>query len=824
MQVGVGQMKKLLAWIGIVFATSLMGCGNDTLDELRNTSEPLTPRSTWEFDPANGKLPLPNDLLFNGTTDGTLNIPGEAEATNYIDPQIALGALDGWSTVSPITVNVVLAKNAEGEALTLLASSVQKALAVRLFEATTGGPLSSDTSCKTEDATDALAVCKLGAELTFGVDFTTSVTETGIAIVPLKPLKPAQSYLYVTTNLIQDSEGRAVTASSSYNLLKLDIITKPLATPEQLLLQKLVNSYEKTLASTHGVNSETITYSGLFTTQSIGVVTQTLKSLMLASPYAPSFIATPAQPVGSPTVAQALGLTVSNDLVYQLANATDVYSATIRIPIYGTCSKSECLSTTGAPLINGRWFAQGDNPLAVLAALGAKTLSEANFAQQANNQGVDPTAALTNPTLLVGKSFNLDNGNPVDASKHITKLNPIPKIVRYEIIPVLITIPNTTRLGAIGITQVKPATGWPSVITMHGLGASKEASLIYAGTYASVGVATISIDMPLHGERSFGLVNGSYTVSATDDEFGEAIGQSDLYQNGNPLVFVNIASTLTTRDNFNQGTADHLALRLVLSGFGAGSSLLDGTKVSAQGLSLGAIVGSSFATQASKGVTNPANGEQISPNPYGLNALSLVAPAGGLAGSFVGSPTFKPLLIASETFQTIFNEANSQTKFQPGSSEYDALLDKVFAGFIPQFSFAVQTAIDTIDPINYGSDLSAASLPVHLIEVVGDATNKSDQVLPNRVAGFPLSGTEPLITQIKLACVRDSTDGSGAVRFLKGHHSSIVSPAEVNGVTDGSAVAATTEMQLQVARYAKSAADGTARITTTNKSIIQDCN
>ncbi|HCE51619.1 MAG TPA: hypothetical protein DER18_09335, partial [Shewanella baltica] len=56
-----------------------------------------------------------------------------------------------------------------------------------------------------------------------------------------------------------------------------------------------------------------------------------------------------------------------------------------------------------------------------------------------------------------------------------------------------------------------------------------------------------------------------------------------------------------------------------------------------------AIVGTDFATYASTGMKNPATGDAL-PNAYGIKAVSLAAPAGGLAGTFAGSATFGPVL------------------------------------------------------------------------------------------------------------------------------------------------------------------------------------
>ena len=824
-------MKRLILGVAIASALGLTGCGEDSFNELKDKTEPLVPESHMVFDPANSKVPLPNDLLFSGTKDGTLSIPGESSG-NYVDPQIALGALDGWSTTSPISIDIDLAKKHDGTPLTLMAASVAQPGAVRMFEATVGGPLSSDAECT---AKPSVSACKVGAELQFGVDFVSTASGNKVVIVPLKPLKAGQSYIYATTNLIQDSEGRGIAPSTTYGLLKLDITTLPLETPDQLMLQTLVNSYEKGIAAAHNVDPSTISYSGLFTTQSVANVYETTKLLMAkGAPYAPSFAQMPT-PAGY-TVAQAAGLTPAAGAAYVVSSLADVYSATIKLPIYGDCSSVSCLSTEGKPLINGHWKAQGDSPVSVLLALQAGTLSQNNFGMQAVANGIaNPADALANPSLMAGKTWLLDDGTAVDKTKHLTKFNPIPAIKGYETVPVLISIPNAAKLAALYNNPdlaTAPLAGWPTTIALHGLGGGKEMSLAYAGTYAAMGVATIAIDMPLHGARSFDANNdGIYEVTATDPSFPAPSDKPDAYKNGNPLVFVNISSTLSVRDNFRQATMDHLGVRFALNKLVTDlakeneAQLFDVTKISAQGLSLGAIVGTDFATYASTGMKNPATGDTL-PNAYGIKALSLAAPAGGLAGSFAGSATFGPVLFsnikASATFQALVDKANT-AGYEVGSPEYAALVQAVYAQFIPTFAFAVQTAVDSADPINHAATLKATGLPVHLIEIAGDGNgNLPDQVLPNRVDNFPLSGTEPLISAIGLPCVDTTSKGHGVVRFSKGHHSSIVSPSETDA-TDGMAAAATVEMQTQVATYAATAGKGDATILVTNSDVIATC-
>ncbi|MBB1270202.1 VolA/Pla-1 family phospholipase [Shewanella sp. SR44-3] len=831
-------MKRLILGVAITSALGLTGCGEDSTNELIEKATPLIPVSHMVFDPANGKLPVPNDLLFSGTNDGTINMPNNVEAAgNYVNPQIAIGALDGWSTTSPISIDIKFAKDHDGTVLTLDTASVAQAGAVRVFEATVGGALSGDPECKAAAASSA---CKVGAELVYGVDFISVGSGSKIAIIPLKPLKAKQSYIYATTKLIQDSKGRAIEPSETYTLVKLDIETNYLATPAQRGLQTLVNSYEKGMASEHGVDTSEITYSGLFTTQSVADVYETTKLLMASSePYKPSFVQAPT-PMGI-TVAQALQLPSAHPS-YETADLADLYTATIRLPIYGNCSSAACVLDDNAEpeqkkrLNNSRWAAQFDSPLSVLLAVQNGTMSTAHFATQAIAQGVDPVEAQTNPALLAGKTFTLNDGTAADKTKHLTKFNPIPAIKGYENIKVQITLPNGPKLAAYimgkGGTFVPPAAGWPTTIAMHGLGGGKEMALSYAGTYAAAGIATIAMDMPLHGERSFDANNdGIYEVTATLKDYGSVVGKPDAFNKGTILDFINIASSLMVRDNFRQATLDHLSLRLLLTGMAQQLSdakqpqVFDVSKISVQGLSLGGIVGSTLSTYASTGLKDPTTGADLG-NPFAINAASLVAPAGGLAGSFAGSASFAQTLFTNvtkdPTFIALVAEKNT-AGYVEGTPEYVALVQAVYAGFIPSFALAIQTAVDSVDPVNHGAKLASLGLPVHLIEVVGDgADNKPDQTLPNSVAGFPLSGTEPFIRSLGLGCVAETTQGSGAVRFAKGHHSSIVDPSETSA-TDGMAAAATVEMQMQVAGFAQSAGMGTPTIAVTNPSVIASC-
>ena len=146
------------------------------------------------------------------------------------------------------------------------------------------------------------------------------------------------------------------------------------------------------------------------------------------------------------------------------------------------------------------------------------------------------------------------------------------------------------------------------------------------------------------------------------------------------------------------------------------------------------------------------------------------------------------------------------------------------AGF-SSFTFAAQTVIDSGDPLNYLRTLTATNTPTHLIEVVGDGgTNLSDQVLPNTVTTSPLAGTEAAITLLGLPSVSSTLASaapvSGAVRFLNGHHSSIIDPSIRENVSPDASLSAraTAEMQSQVAAFALS---GGQQIPVTDTAIVQ---
>ncbi len=211
------------------------------------------------FDPTAGQLPFPTNLLFGGSTDGTLNIP-VTDPTNLADPRVAMNELDGFSTVAPLTAQF---------SSTLKADTVRAGGTVRVFEVTLTG---------------SFAITEVKRELKAGSDYSANLlpqdaNQTTLNIHPLLPLKPKTGYLVVLTDGIQDSGGFDASPSQTYALTKL---TTPLvdANGKSVIpglsdaqaralepLRQLVNNQEAAAAS-QGVARSSIVLSWTFMTQS----------------------------------------------------------------------------------------------------------------------------------------------------------------------------------------------------------------------------------------------------------------------------------------------------------------------------------------------------------------------------------------------------------------------------------------------------------------------------------------------------------------------------------------------------------------------------
>ncbi|MCA1931750.1 VolA/Pla-1 family phospholipase [Rheinheimera sp.] len=797
-------MNKLLLSFAIASALGLAGCGGESLDEIKDDTqtggEVQVPLSRVVYDPANGVLSAPNDLLLQGTTDGTLFMPGEKnaagthiDAPNYADPTTALGALDGWSTQNPFTVALSFTAG-----VTLDAASVQQAGAVYLVETLMGDPASPDANCR---AVPRGTACKAVDSLTYGVDYISRASGNSVAIIPLKPLKPATTYILVFTDAIKDSEGRSVAPSSSYELVKQDIATKPLGTAAQLALQAVINSFENAV-SAESINKAGIIYTAAITTQSTAPVFTTIKQLMAPSPLnnntPPSVMLTNTGAVVSDVLfpGQAVADSLADPrFIFKLAK---LYTGTINLPYYLGAATAE---NPTAPL-STRWTARCDSG-AIIASLtqAQKTALEAGITNPAQAGNDAFCNAASNGAL---RDFGLDK------QRHLTKFNVIPKVNSTQTLAVQVTVPDEVRGAALGL--VKPAAGWPVVILQHGITSKKEDMLAITGALSARGFATIAIDHPLHGSRGFGALNAS---------------------NGNATVYMNLSNLLVTRDNLRQSIADMLGLRLGMN-FNNQPGLLNTQDVQFLGHSLGAISGTSMVALA-----NTTTGNAQLDALYKIRAATLAMPGGAVANFLLDSASFGPTIKASvllgaggATAQGYIDFATSNSCGAGQSAPYAACFNSFVQALsatnptalaalnasFSSFAFAAQTVTDAGDPNNYAAMLAASATPTYIIEVVGDqASQLPDQVIPNRTP-MPLAGTEPLAALLGASAVNNvagtyPVTGTALSRFIAGGHSSILSPT--------ASAAATTEMQSQSVSFFMSRGAG---VLVTNGAVMAPAN
>lgn len=595
-------------------------------------------------------------------------------------------------------------------------ASVVPGQSVRIFEVSLSAPGGGTTG--------------IVRELAGGTEFVTALapsdaTGRTLAIIPTQPLQQLTSYLVVLTDGIRDTSGNDATPDQTYFLSKRP---DPLCTngqsTEPLLpattacalepLRRLTNSH-LAVAGAAGIARDDVVLSWVFTTQSITPVMQAVRS-----------VTEPGQMrlVNSGMTTAAAGL----------PPIADIHIGTLTVPYYLSAPSA---ANPTAPL-NGFWK----------AAPGA-------YVPPFDAAGLSPL------------------------STNITFANPFPVKTSDVTIPVLATIPNAAS------GRSRPASGWPVVIFQHGITGNRTHALAVSATLAAQGFAVIAIDMPLHGlppDSPFAIGNSPFAAIASERTFNvdyinntTGAAGSDGVVDASGAHFINLSSLLTSRDNLRQAVADLFVLTASIPSLdidGNGMGDFDSSNIQFVGLSLGAIVGTSF----------------LALEPH-VNVGLLSVPGGGVARLLDGSVSFGPRIRAGLAASGV----------QAGTPTYDS------------FMGAAQQVIDSIDPINYGYASAQNSILLH--EVVGAGSSLPDQVVPNSVPGAPLSGTEPLIRVLGLSTITGTTQAAngirGAVRFTAGEHASLINPTTP---------AVTAEMQGQMASLL---ASGGAAVMVQDSSVIR---
>ncbi|MGH8197070.1 MAG: hypothetical protein ACRETI_02770, partial [Steroidobacteraceae bacterium] len=318
--------------MSIRFAAALLlaglllgGCSGTSSDGIGPTNpqsgngDPANPPGVGAFRasfvPLSGVLPFPTDLYFNGSTDGTLNIP----ATPFLPNAAALNALDGYSTVAPATARF----SAPIDPATISGASVIM--------------LEVDVSNTTKATTGFRGALAYGTDYTARVATTFDSGGSTLEILPLRPLTPSTGatnigYLLILTNGLQDLNGNAATPDADYVAIKNAQPTCAAITNASLNGICLLTGAHLAIAGAVGVPAANIVLTFSFSTQA------TADSVGIAAALA--------QPGGIGVAFTGLNLSALNPALPPIA---DVYVGTLEIPYYHDPAAPLTGSWRGAP-------------------------------------------------------------------------------------------------------------------------------------------------------------------------------------------------------------------------------------------------------------------------------------------------------------------------------------------------------------------------------------------------------------------------------------------------------------------------------------------
>ncbi|MEH6359037.1 MAG: Ig-like domain-containing protein, partial [Pseudomonadales bacterium] len=341
-----------------------------------------------------------------------------------------------------------------------------------------------------------------------------------------------------------------------------------------------------------------------------------------------------------------------------------------------------------------------------------------------------------------------------DESTNVTYRYPFPESVGTNYSPVMITMPAEIDYGVGAGTC---ATPFPVVMYVHGITGARTNGLAYSAGLAANCIATVAIDLPLHGiapltsdsdgtptnnavlpftvepglaaftSSPYAGVAANPTYSGTT--FENLTEQHDsISQNGTGIrhamdfdgtvdtdgtdgtpsagtsgsTIINLFNFTRSRDNIQQAVVDLLNLNASLVNIDTelGGTKLDLTKVFVAGHSLGAIFATTFAAVNNDPAVLAAN--------TNLNKVQGVILSNGgsqITKLLENSPSFAPTILGSL----------AGAGLTQGSSD----LEKYFS--------ILQASIDSVDPVMTGGLLAATGTPIVLFNMVGGDALPTDE-------------------------------------------------------------------------------------------------
>lgn len=746
----------------VLSTVTLQGCGGSDTEKAPPPSGPeaYSVGTHPRFDPIISDLPFNTDLIFAAaaTTDGTANLGAPTDPV-----RATVNQLDGFSTSAFFDI--------------LISGGVNPASAVAsqtvfLIELSATG--------------DALNPANITG-ITGLADYDVQVlsldggTNNTLRIRPLKPLKPKTKYLVALTNDLRDSSNAPLTRSWTYNALR---------DPNYTTLEALVPVRNAI------VGWETLA-SGFLAAASGGALSPAAAKdkLVLTYTFTTTDPTAPMVAMAAPRAAIA-GLQISAGV--PPANAVANVS---QLDSLGLLSTPKARSL-GVSVLTGIDFNTFSSQLA--ASVGKLYTGYIKLPYyQTSAEGLAFGEYLKRswkPDLTLAGALGVTVPMDVDGSYNVTYRYPFAAKTSDQSVPLQVTMPQDSWVpgyaGAANCGQIYAATGYPTVIYVHGITSDRASVLALGHTLASRCIATVAIDLPLHGvpansalvnvlnvERSqvipFAALYGSnapkerhFNVAGSGGAPAPMNFATPGATDGSGAQFINLGYLTNTRDNNRQAVMDLLNLNASLSNLNdemreSLATGLDVNRVYVVGASLGGILGSVFTTVNQLAIAGDAQ--------VGLTAN--LNPIRGLITSGAGTQVAQ-ILVNSATFAPVINGGLGASGVMVGTTNYE------------RFMYAAQSAVDTGDPVNYMQTLARLGVPVLVQQINNDA------VIPNNASVAPLAGTRAMAsllgaTQLGLGATQL---GRGYVKHTAGGHSSLLRP-------EGGAPQVTAELQTQVVTF-----------------------
>lgn len=751
-------MRFTAGWLASL-ALLLTACGGDPAPSAPSNPNAVYPR----FDPTASDLPFNNDLVFAGTTDGTADVGTPSDPVRE-----ALNQLDGFSTSAYFDVMLSGA---------LAPDSAQAGQSVRLIELETGTadplPLASVTGVRGAAVFDVRVVSLDGA------------ASNAVRLRPTAPLKPRTKYLVALTDDLRDPAGNRLGRSASYQAVRNSATA---IAPALLPVRQAVQAWEALAA-------------GVIAAGSGGTLSpaQAQEKLLLTYTFTTTDTLGPLRAMGSPrgTIAQ-MQIDAGTLPATAVANAQALEVASL-LP-----SPKE--RPLGVSALTGIDFNAFSSSLAAnVGKLYTGYLQLPYYLTAADAPGLafgEFLARPWRPDETLAGSLTTPVPADADGSRNVTWRYPFARLTGNESVPLQVTLPENNWVpgyaGAANCSQIYTATGYPTVIYVHGITSDRTSVLALAHTLASRCIATVAIDLPLHGvPANSAFVNALNTQRSASIPFAALYGASAPRErhfevagapgapapmnfaapgtnDGSGAQFINLPHLTVTRDHSRQAVMDLLNLNASLGGlntavraFASAPPGIDLNRIYVVGVSLGGILSSVFTTVNQSALAND----------LGFGLPSPLRPIRGLVASVAGSQVSQ-ILARSATFAPVINSGLSSFGVLSGTSDYE------------RFFYTAQAAVDSADPVNFMGTLATQGVPVLVQQVNGDL------VVPNGASEAPLAGTSALASLLGATRlgVGSTVLGRGYVRHTAGGHVSLLRP-------EGGAPQVTAEMQTQVVTF-----------------------